>query len=505
MDTRTLAQAAGIEDASGASSELRRLLTILKRALFNWRPSAVFVALGILAGVGVAFIRKPAYRSETIVIYRQGVRMSQEGGGASVSLGVRLQEMLMARSRLENLVTELNLYEKIQKEEGMVDAIEAFRSDVAFKARSVDTFSIGYKGPSPEIAQRVTDRLAQSLIEENQKLRIEQARTQREFLEAEKGRSETELKGKERDLALFLSEHPEFALDANASNQGGAAVRAANQPQAAGGRDNALQALERQAARNRALLDGQTSPTRPEARADPELEAALRQADSDVANARADLAGKKARFTEQHPDVVAAAARVADAEARKKGVEEKVRNSQVAAAAQIDASFNPEQAKDKLKKQLSGIEAEIAQRKKAADEKDKGKDVDSGPNEEANRIVGTETDFARLTRDVSEARDRMNELERNYFRAQIEASSSLGGYSDQVVVLDPAYLPSRPNPPGKSLIVIIAFGASFAFAFIIAIMRALLDNRVYEESDLARVAPVLAVVPKAGAKRWWRR
>ena len=45
---------------------------------------------------------------------------------------------------------------------------------------------------------------------------------------------------------------------------------------------------------------------------------------------------------------------------------------------------------------------------------------------------------------------------------------------------------------------------AFVIAMILAIMRALLDSRIYQDTDLARVAPVLAVVP-AGRRRWWRK
>jgi uncharacterized protein involved in exopolysaccharide biosynthesis len=506
MDNRTNLPLTGLDDGQGASRELRRMLTIVKRAFFNWQWSAVIVAVGLAAGVGVAVIKKPSYRSETIVIYRQGVKMNEEGAAQSLSLGVRLQEMLQARARLEGLLDELGLYQDVKQKDGEVEAVEAFRADITFKARSTDTFSISYKGRDPALVQKVTERLAQSLIEENQRLRVEQAKTQREFLEAQKSQSEVALKDKERDLARFLAEHPEFALDQNAQAQQGASIRAAAQANKAGSKDSALDALERQAARSRAALEGGTPPPAPGAPAtDPALEAALSQAQSELASAKAELADKKAKYTDQHPDVIAANGKVSEAQAHVKAAQDKIRDSKAAAGGNDTSFYDPDTAKDKLRDQVKRLDAEIAERRKAMDDKAKGKAAPEAVNDEANRVVALETEWARLSRDLSESRDRMNELERNYFRAQIEASSSLGGYSDQVVVLDPAYLPSRPNPPGKTLIVILAFGASFVLAMIISLMRALLDNRIYEESDLVRVAPVLAVVPRSGARRWWRR
>jgi uncharacterized protein involved in exopolysaccharide biosynthesis len=486
----------------GAGVELARMLRIVKRAFFNWRPSVFIVAIGLIAGVAVAVLRLPSYRSETIVIYRQGVRLNEEHGGVSLTLGARLQEMLLARSRLEGIIEELALYQDLKAKKGMVEAVEEFRKDISFRPRSTDTFSISYKGGDPETVHKVTARLAQVLIEENQRLRIEQAKIQTEFLSLEKSRADSDLKQKERTLAQFLSEHPEFALDANASTSGVAVRAREREEQRGGGRDSAVLALRRHSLRLDAALSGETPlPNRPEAAADPEAEAARQQAEQALASAKSDLAAKRQNFSDDYPDVIAARKRVSDAEAALKKAEERVSSSRLTNASNMAPSADPEVARQKLKEQKRRVDNEIAMREKAT--KGEAKAAPE-PNAEANSIVSMETEWARLSRDVALARDQMNELERNYFRAQIEASSSLGGSSDQVVVLDPAFLPTRPEPPGKTLIVILAAAASFLIAMVIAVLRALLDSRIYEEADLARVSPVLAVVPRSGRRGIFR-
>jgi uncharacterized protein involved in exopolysaccharide biosynthesis len=504
MDKRPAAFSIGVvDDERGVARELLRVLTILKRALLKWPLSLFLVTLGVAAAVGYSVIRKPTYTSETIVVYRQGVKMNTESGGTSLSLGVRLQEMLLARSRLESVLDELELYQDVKAKVGPVEAVESFRSDITFKARSTDTFSISYKGRNPETVQKVTNRLAQSLIDENQRLRVEQAKTQREFLEAQKTQSGASLKDKERELARFLADHPEFALDANAQNTAGASIRATSQQKTSQPKDKVLATLERQAERSRVLLEGGVpTPAAPDA-GDPALEAAVSQARQTLANAQGDLAAKKAKFGDNYPDVISAQSRVNEAQSQLKSAEDAAREARNANAATLPSS-DPEANKERLRAELAKVNSEIDKRKKLLAGADKAP-VDNTGMDEADRVVGLETEWARLSRDVGEARDQMNELERNYFRAQIEASSSLGGYSDQVVVLDPPYLPTRPNPPGKQMLVMIGFGLSFAIAMIIAVLRAVLDTRIYEESDLARVAPIMTVVPKAGSRRWFAR
>lgn len=496
MERKPMPLAPAADDSQSASREIRRLIAVVKRAIFNWQPSAAIVAIGLILGVTVALTKKPTYKSETIILYRQGVRFGEEGGQRVLSLGTRLNEMLLARNRLEKLLDELGIYQDVKARGGYVEAVEEFRRDIVWDARATDTFSISYKGKDPKVVAKVTERLADSLIEENQRLRIEQARVQSEFIGAEKARAEGDLKAKELEIAKFLAEHPEFALDENGFGKEGASIRAQAASDKEG--DPALRALERQAARNRALVSGVVPP--PAAGGpplDPALEAKRAQAQQMLAQAQAELAENKARYTEQHPDVRASQSRVSAAQSEVKRVEDEI--AQKMASRGTEPPPSAEVAKDRMRSDLKRIEGEIAARKQSA------KGTPAEANETVNRVVALETDWSRMNRAVTEARERMGEMERNFFRAQVEASSELGGYSDQVVVLDPAFVPTRPEKPGKALIVVLAAAASIAIALMVSIVRALLDDRIYEELDLQRVAPVLAVVPRAERRRWWNK
>lgn len=513
MAEKAIAQPAQltVEDAPGASREIRRILTIAQRTLLQWRVFAIAMTLGVLAAGAVIVIRKPSYRSETVVHYQEGIRgsyLGNETGTHMRTLGTRLREMLLARPQLEVMIDEFGLYQKTKEKEGYVAAVDEFRKDIQFKARALDTFWISYKGKSPEQVQQVTARLADSLIQENARLGIEQAKVQSEFMSAARQQSVEGLKGKERELAKFLALHPEFALDTAATTGGGAqgaTIRAAAaKEQELGGADAGLAGLQRQAARIRVTLETGDLTTPQVATADPALVAEEQQAASRLSAAQAELAQAKSRFTDAHPDVQLAQKKVAKAQADLTKAKAATEASKAASQSAIEGTYDsPEVKRQKLKKQLRDLDAQIAARKKALSKGDE--DEVEEVSGAASKVVALETQWARLNREANDARERVDDLERKAFRAQLEASSALGGYGATISVIDPAFKPSRPTPPGKTLIMLMGLVGAFAIALVIALIRALLDDRIYDVNDLARISPVLAVVPRNAPKRWWKR
>lgn len=505
------------EPQNDAREQIEWVLGLVRRTLrFYWIPT-IAGALGVVACVVfLTAIWRPKYRSETVIFYQEGIR-SVIGGNAgdSRNMGARMREILLARSNLERIIEEFKLFQDIVEKRGMVDAVERFREAVQFKIRSSDTFVISFEGTSPEEVQAVTARLAEALVEEDSRLRIEQAKVTRDFLDTEKKREEENLRRKEIDLAKFLAQHPEFALDTHGQAPGGAvrAQKSGELAQAAAGGgfsgDPVLNALERQVPRIRKRLEALATPGAPPPPPplDPALVAAKSQADSEVASARRALQESQSRYTEQHPDVRAAQARLAAAEANQRRAQEAIAAAERAAPPPSPVSSKAE--REELEAQLKKIEAEIAyQRAKVRQREGQAPAAAPAPAEavqsmspSASRIVALETEWTRLKRDVEESRERYEQLEANYFKAQIAASSQLSGFSAQLQVIDPAYKPSRPFTPGRSRYVAGIMGVALTLGATIALAFALLDDHLYNASDVARLAPVLAVVPRAERRR----
>jgi uncharacterized protein involved in exopolysaccharide biosynthesis len=115
--------------------------------------------------------------------------------------------------------------------------------------------------------------------------------------------------------------------------------------------------------------------------------------------------------------------------------------------------------------------------------------------------VALETEWVKLTRGVTEARQHQDQVEAALFKANIAASSESGGHGVQVTTIDSAFLPQNAVPPGRTMIAGIFAAISLLLGALGAIVRAVLDDRVHDGRDLSRVSEVLVEIPRASSRR----
>ena len=465
-----------------ARDRLDRIVALVRRAVRFWPAVTIALGVGGLLSIGIAFTRPRIYKSETLMLYREGIRSSDlggvEGGGDPArKLGLKLKEMVLSRTRLQQIIDEFDLYRPIVEQRGYVDAVDEMRAPISFRVKDGDTFGLGFEGEDRDRVQQVTARLAEALIGENSKTRAEQAEVTKSFLDVEKKRTETELRDRETQLARFLTKHPEFAREtATAGGQAGTAVRAA-----AGKTRNAdptLLALEREATRIQERLGMPVVK-----RDDPRLAAQRQAAEADVKVAQKELEAKLQQFTEQHPDVKLAKAHLRAAEDRLAQANDTLLHGDPSAK-------EPVVDRAALENDLKRVrEAIAAQRRKSGGE--------SGETGGAQWIVALETEWTRLNRDVSETRERYQQLQAKQFTASMAETAATSERNAQMVIVDPAYKPTHPAKPGRAVIAGIGLAVSILFALVLALALALLDDRLYDAGDVDRlgVVPLLTVVP----------
>lgn len=485
------------------------MFVVIRRSLSYWRRALLVFVIGALVSVPIVFTRPRLYRSETVILYQETIRSADltggEGGGEGSArrVGARLREVLLSRASLEPIIQDLGLYIKNPDPRELVDAVEEMRKHIVFKAREGDTFLIAFDGSTPEEAKEVTRRLGDCIIQEAASRRTETAKTLKEFLSAESERNSVELRNKEAELAKFIALYPAFA--ARLRNQ--PATPAAGPPgqdTAARTADPVLASLEVRAARiERQLAKVGKAPS-----STPSFKPTPFQPPPDspeLVAARRDLAEKSARYTEKHPDVIAARARLRAAEDAQAMANAAAADahaaSQVAAARAAADEPAPKNAADEaaLRQQLADLHAQMAHRRASL----RGDAVDASsvavPGEQHGSAVALEVEFQRLEREVTEVRDRQRQLDERLFKASITANSVMNDRNIQVSVLDPAYLPSTPVSKPRSLMLGASLVLSLILATLTAFLSAKLDDKIYDRVDLEKldILPVVGVIPRS--------
>jgi len=459
--------------------ELENLGSFLRRTLHAWPLTLLCVSLAAFACCAFIYFRHAAYRSETVILYSAGVRQADasEQDDNPRGASTRLKELLMSRPSLEKVVKEFGLYPDTRSKYGIGDAVDELKRHIEFRAPGGDTFSIAFTGSSPTEAQRVTQALGKLVISGDAELRKTQAEQGRDFLTVERTNKSKDLRDAEQRLAEFMGEHRRFALDATPL-AAGAAIRAsmgAGTPatttyrsyRAAG--STPATALPSPAPGAAAVTGAAAADAGEHARA---LAA--------LAAAKTNLAEQLQRYTPAHPDVRAAQAEVDRATARLAALGPEPK----AAPAPVAATPAPATPAPAPARRMASAPPAIP-----------------GAHAGSEDVVGLETEWSRLTRDVTAARQRVDQVEASLFKADVLASSEIAGRAVQISVIDPAFLPERPVGLGLNVLIAIFLGAGLVLGILAAALNAALDDRIYRASDARGTTAILVEVPKFS----WRR
>ena len=449
------------------SDHLEPILRLARRSLRFWHFALLTFALTFAATLGLAELWPKQYRSEAVVYYREGMQWTSNEPASGRRVAQRLKDVLLARSQLAKVVEDFGLHPKLVKAGRMASAVEEVRRAIGFRVeRESDVFAVSFTGDSPEEARRVTARLADLLVGENARFRSDQAEVARAFLDEEKKRIVGELASREAAQLRFLANHPEFAEDHSAGM--GVSLRARARD------DGGATTLQRDDASSPGASGtfGLFSP-------DPALVTAKAEAETKLRAARRELAERRSRYTEQHPDVRAAEAAVKAAE---------------------ETSRRAAQALDVARSPSAGLETRAARVQKGK----KGTPTEQTEGGRSTRrfVVALEADWARLSRDVAEARERLQQLDNRQFVASMTSSMVATGQAAQIVVIDPAFLPAKPIGMTRTRRFLMALVAACFLATGVAVVLALRDDRVFDQVDVERLqlAPLLLEVTHRNMK-----
>jgi polysaccharide chain length determinant protein (PEP-CTERM system associated) len=125
-----------------------------------------------------------------------------------------IQQQVMSRTLLTQMIQEFDLYPDAVRQDGNEVVIERLRKDirvttsVTHSARGgVDAFSISFAHQNPQLAMKVTAKIASQFIDENLRSREQLVEGASEFIEQELAMAKERLEIQERSISLFKTKY----------------------------------------------------------------------------------------------------------------------------------------------------------------------------------------------------------------------------------------------------------------------------------------------------------
>jgi polysaccharide chain length determinant protein (PEP-CTERM system associated) len=448
------------------------------------------------------------YKSETLIlVVPQRVPESYVRSTVTARIEDRLQsisQQILSRTRLEQIVSDFNLYQKERAEQRLMeDIVEKMRTrDIGIDIIKGDAFRVSYQTGDPRTAMRVTERLASLFIDESLRDREVLAEGTSQFLS-------TQLDEARRQLVQTETRLQEYQRQNNGELPAQMSANLQGQHNA----EMALQALgedlnrdrERRLMLERQVRDIIEAPEEVKPASERPADAAP-TIEEELQLARQALLAVELKLKPEHPDVKKQRRAVDELERRVAALKlAGTLTSKPAGATTMDYA---------KRKRLTDAKAEL-------DNLDRQMQAKIAEEGRLRGLVGMyqarieqtpvrEAELASLLRDYETQQETYRGLLQKKEESQISANLEKRQIGEQFKVLDPARLPEKPASPDRPRLYLIALLAALAVGFGSAAIAEFLDRRLRSEDDVraALQLPVLAMVPMildSPASRWLRR
>lgn len=443
-----------------------------------------------------------SYRSETVILVdpqkipAEYVKATVTGDVADRLQNIR--EEVMSRTRLQRIADDLGLYQEIRGKTNKDGLIAAMRKDITVELirgandrNPVGGFKISYTSSTPEMAQKVTQQIANLFIEENLQARGQQAQGTNEFIQSELQKARDALKQQEAKISAFKAAHFGSLPEQEASN-----LQLIGQLQSLAEANG--QAMDR-ATQQRVYLQSMLNISGSGDKA--EIARTLSPAQAELQTKRAQLNVSEQRYTSSHPDVIRLRNEVAM-------LEQEVQSEPKGKAAPL-GSTGPNVAQQ-FESQLASIQQEI--RMRTARQAQLEGQIHSLQARIA-VVPAVQGQFADLNRDYEGLQKNYQSLIEKEQSSGMAAELELHEQSERFRILDPASRPSSPSSPNLLLINGAGIAGALLIGFSLAFIRDMTDPTIHtpEECDRYLDVPLIVTIPaiSAGstktAERRWKR
>ena len=468
-------------------------------------------ALGAAAAPILARYAPELYRSEALLlVIPQQVPTDYVTPTMTQSIDERLPaitDQILSRSRLEQIIQQLDLYPAERSSQVMEDVVQRMRSDVTTSAvgKDVNSFRVSYVSDEPEKARKVTERLASLYIEQNLKDRENQADSTSQFLNTQLEEAKRRLIEQEKKLEAYRKSHAgqlpsQLQGNLQASQTASLQLQSLNESMNRAQERRLL--IERQIADSKVVLV-------PAASANPEAAAPLGTAQQ-LEIARARLALALQRYTPRHPEVVSLERTIADLVVKLES------ETPVGAAPAEQKPVTPAEAE--LQKRILDFQAELAviDYQVAANRTEAARlnNLIAEYQAKIDVVPTRESELVELTRDYGTMQAAYTNLLVKREDSMLAANLERRQIGEQFKLLDTASLPGRPyNQRQRIGIMTSGAAAGLVLGLLVIALFEYRDSSFRTEVEAAKTLsiPVFAQIPvmvsdrerRAARRRAW--
>ena len=473
-----------------------RQLTMEDYAAILRRHKRTLILLAILGpalGYLLCFALPKEYTSQTTILVDQpAVSASYVTDISSGDLKQRLttlQEQILSRSRLEAMINKFGLYPQERKQQASMEVlVDKLRKKIAVTpvkpmAESNSTqlpgFIIKVSDRNPALAQKVCNEIASVFLQENQRVKHEQASGATVFLTKQLDDAKVKLDDQDAKLAAFKSRYAGMLPDEQPANLN---LLAGLNTQL----DAATQALSR-AQQDKSFAESVLAQQLAGQAGDNP------SAQKQLAQMQSDLAALLAKYTEDHPDVIRLRQSIAD-------LKQKMASSAGASSTTTAATVDTPEIQQ-LRAQVHQYDATI--KEKTAQQRDVQRQI-SLYQSRLQTTPSVEEQYKVLTRDHESALTFYNDLLKKRSESAMYGDMNHQTQIGEFRILDAANLPESPSFPNPLYFTLGGLAAGLALGVGLMGLRELRDKTLRTEEDVEFFLqlPTLANIPSVeGARR----
>lgn len=494
-----------------------RALGIVRR---RWPIAAVAVATVLAAAVAFALYLPDLYQAHAIVLVERPLGdVVRPGSGSDINDRLHvIQQTILSRDRLTQLVKRFNLYPELQQTASFEEVLTQAREDIDWEPNGPEqvsgrtktvTFTLSYTGDDKKTVADVTNAVAEFYVAYNEQMRATEAQSMTQFYKAQLDAARTQLDMEQQKLDRFVAANEQLLPQAAAVNAATYTrltdMLSRNQSDQNRIEDRILLLQQAQDAARAAIaaapraVAAATIPGMEPSKEYNELLGELNKEKEALAALERQgftpeypsVASTKARITALEADVAAQHQRDLDAHNAKLEAE-KTRN---AGTATTPSEAAPPAAPTRLT--IAGLQAQLKdletqETKLRADLETMLQQFTSSP--------GVQQDFLTLQADYRSAKERFDVAQRRFDEAKISEGVETTGQGERFRMLEAAIPPEGPSGPNRLRLLLMGLLLALAAGGAAVAAAEQLDTSFHTVDDIREFTsiPVLATIPQIG-------